>query len=246
MVRGDCVGFVDADDWIDPGMLTGMLDAMIASDAEMVICDYRKVFADGSTKVFRYQQTGTAGLDPHDDPRLIFGCGYSPWNKVVRKRMFEEHGCYFPEGMIFQDMVAFVRMISRSRKVVNTGAVAYNYRIREGSLLHSMNPSAYDIFKALELLQQTLDRRFEAELEFLAMKELFYASMPRVVRYGGSDARRFFERSVTFLEERFPGWRQNRYLKERGWWHRWYMFGIGKRCYRCVRVLALLKKIGRY
>ena len=58
--RGECVGFVDPDDWVSPDMYGAMLEAMQAAQAELAICGYTYCHEDGSADDARqYQRKAT-------------------------------------------------------------------------------------------------------------------------------------------------------------------------------------------
>ena len=46
--RGEFVGFVDGDDWVEPAMFELLFRAASLHDAEIAQCGYREVYADGS------------------------------------------------------------------------------------------------------------------------------------------------------------------------------------------------------
>lgn len=244
--RGLYIGFADSDDWIDPGMYTNMLDAVIESKADMAICDFKKVFSDGTSRIFRYLHTGTEGIDPHEHPEALFSIGFSPWNKVVRRKLFDQYELFFPEGMNYQDVVVFVLMASHVHRIVNTGQACYNYRVREGSLIHSWNEHVYDIFKALDIIKERLSTPFQEALVYLAVRELLFYHLPRYCHRGKDEYGVYHTRAVDYIRANFPDWRTNRYLLNASRWQRVYVHTLllGMRFPVCV--LASLKKLRHY
>lgn len=242
MAQGTYIGFADSDDWVDPGMYTAMLDTALRSDADMVICNFKKVFADGTSKPIRYIDTGPEGLDPQVRHDVVFSIGFSPWNKLVRRDLFAQDDLLFPEGMLFQDLVVFVLMASRVHRIVNTGQASYNYRIREGSLIHSWNDSVYDVFRAFDMLRDRLAPPFGDALVYLAFRELLFLNLPRYFRRSDADFDTYFTHVLTYIRSSFPGWRSNRYLAEAPRWRRWYILAVLQGRKWPVTVLAFLKK----
>ncbi len=46
--KGDYIGFVDADDWIEPGMYARLLSQGEATGSDIVMCDATTVYDDGT------------------------------------------------------------------------------------------------------------------------------------------------------------------------------------------------------
>ena len=241
--KGRYIGFADSDDWIDEGMYTTMLDAAIDSHADMVICDFRKHFPNGSSSVFRYIETGTKGLDPHKRPEVIFSIGFSPWNKLVRRDLFAQYNLFFPDNMIFQDLVVFVLMASKVHCIVNTGQAAYHYRIREGSLIHSWDDKVYDIFKALDILRTRLPVSSQDALIRLAIWELVFSSLTRYIGRADERFSTYHEAVVKYVQAYFPGWQTSRYLMTLPRWRRWYIRAVMRGWTWPVKLLSFLKRL---
>ena len=244
--RGKYIGFADSDDWIDRGMYTTMLDTAVGSEADIVICDFKKVFPDGTSRVFRYLDTGHKGIDPHTRPETLFSIGFSPWNKVVRRELFVQYDLFFPEGMNFQDVVVFVLMVSRVHRIVNTGQACYNYRVRKGSLIHSWNDSVYDIFRALDIIKQRIPIPFKEAMVYLALREILFYHLPRYCYRDNAEYDLYYARAVEYIKISFPDWKRNRYLQNASRWQRVYVHMLlqGKRFPVCL--LASLKKLWHY
>ena len=244
--RGEYIGFADSDDWIDPGMYSDMLDYAIDTGAEMVICDFKKVFPDGSKKKFRYIDTGKDGVDPQKVHEVLFSVGNSPWNKVVRRDIFFRHELFFPEGIIFQDLVLFVLMVSKLHKIVNIGQPFYNYRVRENSLIHSWNDNVYDIFKAIALISQRLDPKFNDAFEYLVIRELFFSHLPRYIDISDERFDHYFKACIGFFDRRFPDGVRNRYLRSDSFWRKAYVTAVLRGWKWPVRWLKRLKRMMHY
>lgn len=211
--KGDFFGFVDADDWIEPRMFSRMLEAAERSDADMVVCDYFKEYPSGKHERIDYIKTGADGIDPRLEKHALFGCGYSLWNKLVRKALFERLGLEFPEGMIFEDLAVVPQLVIESRRIVNVGEALYHYRMRASSTIHAGGAQMFDVFKALSIVTETIPDMFCEEREYLILGELAYYAMPRYCRSADRALYGVFAlRCLAYIAKTCPQWTRNRYV----------------------------------
>jgi glycosyltransferase involved in cell wall biosynthesis len=241
--KGTHISFIDSDDWIDKGMFSRMLNIALRDNVDMVICDFKKVFLNGRTKIYQYLQPSQEIINPQKYKRAIFECGFSPWNKLVKKSLFEKNHLYFPKDIMYQDLFLFVLLISKIDSIINIGVPYYNYRIRNDSLIHSWNKNVYDIFKVIEMLQIQLDSSYYEELEYLAVNEICFISFARYIQYDTEEFKYYFISSVDFILKRFPYWKENKYLKEKSILHTLYLFFIFKKKFLAVKIVLKIKNL---
>ena len=220
--RGNYVGFVDADDWIEPGMFTQMLDTALHRNADVILCDFYKVVASGKKQRITFLHTGETGIVPEEHRSFVFESGFSPWNKLIRKELFMQNDLFFAERMLHQDVAVLPAVLAKSNKIINVSKPLYNYFVRPGSSVRSWNQNVYDIFKALDYLKARLPDSYDDEMEYLVIRELFYHVLPDQYRSGES-YRQFFEEAVSYFLNHYPFWEENPYIAGDGRLHRLYL-----------------------
>ena len=127
------IGFVDADDYLEPRMFEELLMALYSSGADIARCG---VHVDGLRS------------DSEDIPiaricdrrqavaALISGeIGDAVWNKLYRGFIFEK--VRFPEGRVFEEIATMHRIVLSCERIVFIPYVGYHYVMREGSIAHS-------------------------------------------------------------------------------------------------------------
>ena len=170
MAHGDYIGFVDSDDEILPTMLEEMISVSEKYDADVVCCTFGKIIDD------KPQIKHTSGhFTEYSGAELIHWFysttfGYSCWNKIYRRRLFET--VRFPVGRSYaEDSAVTYQTLHLANKMVLFEKDLYLYRIREGSALtksfHINRLQEIDTFRELHCFT----RENYPALEPLARKE---------------------------------------------------------------------------
>ena len=127
--RGEYIGFVDADDWIEPEMYAVLREAMEETGADVSICGVRYGVAvpaeDGKREVWSGEKALTVLLDRKINSQV--------WNKLYRRQLFQN--VVFPEGMNYEDVFVMHRIVGQADFVTRVPFTGYHYRRqRPGSI----------------------------------------------------------------------------------------------------------------
>lgn len=116
---------IDADDWVEPDMLSSLYSTAVAEAADMVICDYFEESAG---------QTGTIRQDPgkltnksiiRGLPDKLHG---SCWNKLIRLDCYKRYGLNFTDGIDFgEDRLMLHRLLAHPMKISYCPRALYHY-----------------------------------------------------------------------------------------------------------------------
>jgi len=238
---GSHLGFVDADDTVEAGMFTRMLDAALRHDADMTVCDFVKCTGDGHETVVRMTELPSVPTDPAGAPHLLFACGNSAWNKVVRRDTARREGFVFEEGMAYEDLASVPLWITHCRRIVRVAEPLYRHHLRPESTTHRTGQSMEDHLQALRRLSERVRDPFREAAAFLVLGEIVFQALPRfAVLADGETFRRFCRASVAFFVRTWPRWYRNRY---------WRSLPVAKRFYAAVvlsGVCAVVKPARRW
>lgn len=208
--RGDYIGFVDSDDWIESDMYEILLGRIEETGADISICGIWNVSND-SKKAHVFTEivyTRTEALELLIDGEINNGV----WNKLYCCKLFKN--ARFPEGMTSEDIFFIQRVIFEADRVAVSSAIGYDYRVRHGSLSKS-----YSAKNLLDYADTHIDRYcfFRDETYELYKKKqdvlLQYAArgISKVWRwwYGcSSDERKAYQERIrelcVFSKENFP------------------------------------------
>ena len=124
--KGDYVIFADADDWVDPDWLTLLVQKIEIEKADMVICDYERIFTDRSERC-------KGCLDTIRNEDLLEGMLNGSfwgvcWNKMVRRDCFKRYQINFrPEMTYWEDLYVTCSLIVKDISIVYVPKMLYHY-----------------------------------------------------------------------------------------------------------------------
>lgn len=134
--RGEFIGFVDSDDFVDADMYESMLGEM-EDDVDIVVCGRRISFPKEMHRKSRLA-FGMAKCTKMDNMTAMEkflqnkNISFAVYDKLFRRQLFE--GVLFPYKRISEDIPVTYDMIAKSRNVVHIGKPKYNNFHRNGSI----------------------------------------------------------------------------------------------------------------
>lgn len=135
IAKGEWLGFVDSDDWLEPNMYEKLLDAVSFYKAEVAICRHQFVSSSGSFQVIGEEINQV--MDNIEATRQILGderIQSFAWNKIYARRLFQD--ILYPEGRIFEDTATTYKLLYKAKSTVKISYVGYNYFANpQGTLL---------------------------------------------------------------------------------------------------------------
>ena len=243
--RGDWLLLVDSDDWIEPKILEKAMEAGLREEADLVMFAFRTVDEQGrELGVFREDMPKERGitLQEHKEALLTAPCA---WNKLYRRGFFQGTGLAYPPRVWYEDLRTSPKLMAKAGRMVFLDEVGYNYLQRQGSIMNSANLERNrEILDAFDDLlpwfrKEGLFEAYRRELEYLAV---FHVYLTAGVRVALADRKSPLLRELAaYVEERFPGWRQNPYLPKLGGKRRLLVSLLQKKWYWAVSLLFKLK-----
>ena len=131
-VTGEYLGFVDADDYVEPDMFSSMMNNLNKTGADIAVCGRfyefeNKTLSDsvGEPKVYDSQEALRVILSGEG---FFLHC----WDKLFTKKIFED--LYFRTDIRVEDRIIVDKLISKADKIVYDSTPKYHFRERAGSL----------------------------------------------------------------------------------------------------------------
>ncbi len=158
VAKGDYIGYVDGDDWIEPEMYQAMFEACEEEKAQIAVCAYRKVKEEEQQKApkcgiseecekakaqeekeefsgRKYVLTRQEALDIYICDNKSFHIYNSVWSKLFRKDLVEGMG--FPVGKKSEDIMYTTKAMTNANCCIFLDTPYYNYVLdRAGSIMN--------------------------------------------------------------------------------------------------------------
>lgn len=136
--KGEYIGFVDSDDWIERNMYSLMLEKAESNKLDVVACDMSFDYLKSSD----IHRNSIKKNMSSDDALLAINYRYgifgSMCNKIFKKSVFDE--IVFPKGNFVGEDYTVVTQIFRKKKDLRVGVVnipGYHYIINSSSMVYN-------------------------------------------------------------------------------------------------------------
>ena len=212
IAKGEYIGFVDSDDYIDADMYQVMYNRAIESGCDIVECNLRHIYKNinDTEKVIQY----------HNKKNLIcFGRGVV-WNKLYRNALIRNAGVRFPTGLAScEDMEFYIKLVPHCNNYEYVDIAPYNYVQRKISLYNESNERTRHVFQALINIneyykQNGIYNEYYAVLEFFWARILLCSSFSRICGIPDVSVRnKLFDENWKMLAIHYPKWNDNAILK---------------------------------
>jgi glycosyltransferase involved in cell wall biosynthesis len=181
--KGEWIGFVDSDDWCDPGMFEFLLGNAKKHKADISMCGYRSITEE--KKMSCLKKCPDLLMNSRDALLKLFSAGFFgpfPWNKLVNKRLFSANSekLRYDETIQFaEDKFLFFCLFKRTQRIFYSSEAYYNLCKHHDSVtamqrvkgLTDASITAFDVHK--KMLQMETDSKIRRRI--LAKEGIFAA-----------------------------------------------------------------------
>ena len=160
--KGRYVAFLDSDDFLEPEYLEKLYLSAIKTCADIVCCNF--YFYYESTKLRLWCPINSipgvySGEKALKKMTSCIGTFAFAWNKLYRRALFINHRIEF-RRMYFEDCATSPVLFFYAHTVTFINDVLYNYVMREGSILHTMNAQKInDFVKSMGIVRNFYEKK---------------------------------------------------------------------------------------
>ena len=154
MAKGEYIGFVDSDDYIEADMYEVLYNLLKQYNADVSICNFYTV-SQGKISI----KNADNGINEYNRIEILKEIlldkniqSYA-WNKLYKKELFDE--IKYPIGKKYEDIGTTFYLLEKCNKVVVTGKSEYYYINRQDSIVNNVTESTITDYN--ELIMQRYD-----------------------------------------------------------------------------------------
>lgn len=163
IASGECIGFVDPDDWVKENMFERLYNLLKEKDVDIVMCtpggfdeknqletDFPYFIDENFRPELENNIFNWRSVSPFSYPMCI-------WNKLYTKELFDKYQINFAQGLDFEDHKAIFGTLLNAEKIFFIREKLYIYRFnREGSILSDNNDRLIDHIKIFDIVEGLL------------------------------------------------------------------------------------------
>ena len=151
---GEYIGFVDADDWIEPEMYETLYQNITLSIADLAICNVNQASENKTIKTRLSLEDNIVDITTDREKELVnlmrFKYDFANWNKIYSAEIIKKNNLHFEEKMsVYEDLFFNLCYFQFSKKAVVVNESLYNYRLHNDSV---MSVGKHDPIKENNLL----------------------------------------------------------------------------------------------
>lgn len=210
---GEYIGFVDSDDYVDLDMYENLYRKAKEADYDIVECNLHHVYPDGSIDT-------EIGEKITDRKQMLMMGRSVVWNKIYRREWLMSTGVQFPKGYIYEDVEFYGKLVPHITSYAYIEPASIYYVQRGNSINNKQTLKTLQIIDILNHIKDYYQEigkfeEYREALEFLYTRILLCSSFSRMCRIPDkTDRKQALAKNWQTLQENFPNWHQNRYLKE--------------------------------
>lgn len=183
IAKGEYIGFVDSDDWVDADFFEKLYYSAIKNDCDIAVGGIAWNFASGELDFVDLQFKKSKIFNKTPDKYKITRVAKAAyiWNKIYKKELFEKLKLEFEPGICYEDMMFSHIILHESEKLVTVPNTFYHYRSNPLSLVHNESPEKKLDFKN-EILK-TIDYVKKNKIKVNLAK--YYPQNTKIIKFLG-------------------------------------------------------------
>lgn len=217
IARGEYIGFVDSDDYVEPNFAKKLYCCAIDNDADIAVCGFHRVDVD-TGKILNTEMTEERpAFEVENEPERLLELNGAPWNKFFRASIMKTLHDFDEPPRVFDDMMMHLLAYPTVKKVAFAPHALVNYIIRNDSIMTTIDKSKIDsTYRAmLEVKQVYIETAGQQLCNFLdaaAFLHLGISLMFRISYDKSANLEQELKRNKQYLDDNFPTWNTDKII----------------------------------
>lgn len=158
IAKGEYIGFVDSDDWLDLDYYSTLYEIAKIDDSDVVSCLYTRTSGSDSLKKYGECQTsflhGEEALSVFLESAIKGGVTWVPcWSKIYKKSIIQN--VRFRKGKIYEDVIYNWEILNMNIKMSCTNYSGYFYFVNQNSITKSkFSEKMFDLYYIADEMEE--------------------------------------------------------------------------------------------
>lgn len=238
--KGDYIGFVDSDDWVELDMFSKMYTFAIEKNLDIVVCDTFMEY-DNHTEILK------SNLHYSEDDIKNYIISYPmACTRLIKKSLLEEE-YLFTKNTLYEDLCLTPTFVNKTDKIGFLEKPLYHYLQRSNSIMNQLefNNKLFDIIKVLDHVYESLDKNknlenYYEEIEYLYITHLLRSVTLRFLGYKNGD--KHISKLIDKFKDKFPNWQDNKYFKLSSFKLKLICYLANYKIFSLIKIIIKIKK----
>lgn len=234
-VESEYFGFLDSDDYCEPETFEILINEIKKNNSDLVVCNFLWEFEGAPNK--NYMQIEGPYKPGKEMMTKLFA---TLWNKIYKTSFVKELGYKFIDGYRYEDASFLYKMCSYVNSISFVDKPFFHYTQRKGSITRTYNEKVKDMVFIFNDLYDYYEKHnlldnYKDELEYIFIRFFLGNSFLRAAKIqDDNDKKNTLDMSWNILNSKFPNWRKNIYIEQKGSIKNIYYRVIKKNNYKLI------------
>lgn len=195
VAKGEYIGFVDPDDWVEPNMFETLYNKAKELELDIIECNYIDEYEDNRPASNWQTRLKTNKIfNRHNNKAYLFTHPIATWNKLFRTELIRKNNIKFSNGKCGEDHCFTIPARLFAKRALHCNNYLYHYLWRNNS---SVRNSIYnfDIIYCIEKVK-----------EFLIKEKLYCKLRNKFKKYSSSHLSENYNRIPVEKQEEFKNY----------------------------------------
>jgi len=208
---GECLCFVDSDDYIDKTMLEKCYNKLTNDNLDMVVCDYIE-FNEGTKNEVKFNIKDFKNTTLKEVPNLILDVNLGPCNKLFKKELFNDN--LFPTDIKYEDMALMIKIMYQAKKIGKVNEYLSYFLVHSNSETTTVDKKVFDIFISFDMIRSTLKEEvYKESLNKLIIDKLEDYNIQQRNQKDKKLREKFINASFGYLDKYVEDYKNPKYYK---------------------------------
>jgi glycosyltransferase involved in cell wall biosynthesis len=176
--RGEYIGFVDSDDWIEPDMFSELYKKAMEMDTDIIGCCFINEYSNNR---LIFEQPYCESIESNIRKLLTGELFPSLWCEIVKRSLFEDNKISFISGInMGEDLLVNIKLFVYAKNISFIKKALYHYRHSDASVcaIRSYNSIMNDIHVASLIESFLTSENLSSNLKRDILCRKFFAKLP--------------------------------------------------------------------